>query len=346
MDKRTLLAELFDVTGATGLMLTIKRRSRSPWLPVVTFHRVVHRPPRYRFDDEVLDTTPAEFEEQVRSIRDHFTPVSIQDVHAFLEGEELPSNPVLVTVDDGYRDNYEVALPILRRHGVKAAFFIATDFVTRRRVFWWDQIAYLIKTTARTRIELTYPRVVALDLDTPAKKAVAIKRLLRLVKKVYGLDLPRFLDALVAATGVVWTDELERTFANELLMTWDQVRALRAAGMDVQSHTRTHRVLQTLSPADVLNELRDSRAELEQQLDAPVEAISYPVGHTINDRPDVRESLLEAGYKMGFTNATGTQSTIGQIDRFNIRRLAMAPHIRQSLFRAILTAPQVFDQAF
>ncbi len=343
MNKRALLARLFDVTGATGLMLTLKRRSKSAWLPIVTFHRVAESPPDYRFDDGVLDTTPAEFEEQVEVIRDHFNPVSIRDVIRFVEGGELPRNPVLVTMDDGYRDNYDVALPILQRHGVRACFFIATDYVTRRRVFWWDRIAYLVKGTKRTRIELTYPSALEFEVSTAAQKEVATNRLLRIVKKEFGLDLPRFMDEIAAATGVAWNDELERGFANELLMTWDQVRALRAAGMDVQSHTKTHRVLQTLSTADVRTELRESRHELEQQLNEPIEAISYPVGHTISDRPDVREGLVDAGYKVGFTNATGAQPTGGSIDRFSINRLAMSPHTSQSLFRAILTAPRVFD---
>lgn len=343
MNTRVLLAKLFDVTGATGLMLTLRRRSKSAWLPVVTFHRVAPRPADYRFDDGVLDTTPAEFARQIAVIRQHFTPVSIRDVIGFVEGGELPRNPVLVTMDDGYRDNYEVALPILQRQGVRACFFIATDYLTRRRVFWWDRIAYLLKSTKRARIRLTYPSPMELELGTPVQREVATNRLLRIVKKEFGLDLARFMDEIAAATGVVWTEQLEHAFANDLLMTWDQVRALRAAGMDVQSHTKTHRVLQTLSMQDVRAELRESRQELEQQLDEPIEAISYPVGHTISDRPDVRESLVDAGYKVGFTNATGAQPTSGSIDRFSINRFAMAPHTPESLFRAILAAPSVFD---
>ena len=112
--------------------------------------------------------------------------------------------------------------------------------------------------------------------------------------------------------------------------------------MDVQSHTRTHRVLQTLSPERVVGELVGSRAELERELGERVVAVSYPVGHTINDRVDVRQAVEQAGYRVGFTNATGVQPMWG-IDRFNFKRISLAAHVPDSLFRAMLTLPMVFE---
>ena len=195
-----------------------------------------------------------------------------------MHGGALPRNPVLVTFDDGDRDNFDVTLPILQRHGVTAVFFIATAYVTGRHLFWWDRLTYLVTCSRRARLALSYPRDLVLPLVTAGERAAAIGRVLRIVKTEVGLDLDRFLGAVAAAAGVVWTEALERTLADAALMTWDQVRALRRAGMDVQSHTRTHRVLQTLAPAQLRDELCGSKADLERELDAPVVAISYPRG--------------------------------------------------------------------
>jgi len=345
MNKRALLAGLCERSGATGLMLAWKRRTAPSLLSVLTFHRVADVGPEYMFDDGVVETSPDELARQLAQIREHFTPVTMADVRSFVDGgHALPHNPVLVTFDDGYLDNFAVALPLLQRFGIAATFFIATDYITHRRVFWWDRVAYTIKASPRAALSLAYPTELALDLSSEKAKLAAIRAVLRVIKRTFGLELDSFLDQLAAAAGVVWNAALERRFADHLLMTWDHVRALRAGGMDVQSHTRTHRVLQTLPAEALAGEIAGSRAELERELDHPVYAISYPVGHTINDRSELRDALVAAGYRLGFTNATGAQSIRGKtIDRFNLSRMALDSHTPDSLFKAMLALPRVFD---
>ncbi|HUS30083.1 MAG TPA: polysaccharide deacetylase family protein [Kofleriaceae bacterium] len=342
MNKRTLLADLCDRTGATELALAVRKRATLPWLPVVTFHRIANVSRQYPFDEEVVEATPAQFERQLAIVRQHFTPVTTADVVKALDGQPLPANAVFVTFDDGYLDNHAVALPLLQKYGVKATFFIATDYVTRRRLFWWDRIAFAVKAAARPKLALSYPRPMVLEVGTPALRRAATKTLLRLVKSTYELDLERFLDELTAAAEVAWNTDVERELADGLLMTWDHVRALKAAGMDVQSHTCTHRVLQTLSSEHALAELVDSRAALERELGERIFAVSYPVGHTINDRIDVRKAVARAGYRVGFTNATGVQP-MWDVDRYNFKRISLPPQLPDSLFRAMLTLPMVFE---
>jgi peptidoglycan/xylan/chitin deacetylase (PgdA/CDA1 family) len=153
------------------------------------------------------------------------------------------------------------------------------------------------------------------------------------------LDLERFLEELAVATGVTWNDDIDRSLANEVLMTWDQVRELQRAGMDVQSHTRTHRVLQTLTARQLQDELRGSREDLEAQLSIPINSISYPVGHRLLERDDVRRALRDAGYKLGFTNATGTHRVRRESDPYDVSRIAVEMDTPDSLFRAMLAAP-------
>ena len=347
MNKRMLLAEFCDRTGATELLFAFNRRTKARQLSVLTFHRVADIGPGYPFDDGVVDTSPSEFDRQLAIIRKHLNPVTLGEVRAFVEtGAPLPTNPVLVTFDDGYLDNYTVALPLLRRHGIPATFFIASDYLTRRRMFWWDRIAYTIKASRRSTLSLMTPKPLELDIATPDAKAKSLRRVLRLVKTTYGLDLERFLDEVACAAAIPWSDEIERRLANELLMTWDHVRVLAAEGMEIQSHTRTHRVLQTLRPEELVEELDGSRADLERELGRPIYAVSYPAGHGIDGRPDgIRSALARAGYQLGFTNAAGAQSLRGAIDRYNVKRIALDAHTPEPLFRAMLAMPAVFDRA-
>jgi peptidoglycan/xylan/chitin deacetylase (PgdA/CDA1 family) len=112
--------------------------------------------------------------------------------------------------------------------------------------------------------------------------------------------------------------------------------------MEVQSHTRAHRVLQTLTESQLHGELRGSRDDLERELDEPVEAISYPVGHRIVDRGHIRKALRDAGYKLGFTNATGTNQLGRKFDCYDVNRIGVEARTPEALFRAMLAVPRLF----
>jgi peptidoglycan/xylan/chitin deacetylase (PgdA/CDA1 family) len=343
MNKRLIVATLMDKVGVTGTLLALRRVVGCPWLPVVTFHRVLDPSKQgpYMFDEGVVDSAPDEFERHVKTISRYFTPVGIDDVARSLDGTALPKNPILVTFDDGYKDNIEVAFPILKRHNVKAVFFIATRYLTQRRMFWWDRINYILKRSTRDRIKLSYPTEIELPLVTAQDRASAIRSVLRIVKSHVGLDLEQFLVELAISADVTWNDDIDRDLAETALMTWDQVRELRRAGMDIQSHTRTHRVLQTLDAAQLRYELAGSKQDLEHELDEPISSISYPVGHRLEERDDVRTALVDAGYSLGFTNATGTHRT-RRTDPYDVSRIGLDFGTPEALFRARLAAPFLF----
>jgi peptidoglycan/xylan/chitin deacetylase (PgdA/CDA1 family) len=229
-------------------------------------------------------------------------------------------------------------LPILLRHGVRATFFVATDFIERRRPFWWDRVARIVKTTCCDRIVLDDPLPLDLSLRGARARAAAIRRILRVIKDTHALDLDRFVERLARAAGVETAGAEDRRLADETVMTWEHVTALRRAGMSVQSHTRTHRVLQTLSPGDLRDELCGSRETLERILDAPVCAVAYPVGKSVVAWDPVRRAVADAGYELGFSNATGVTRR-SAFDPYDIRRISMDAHLSGAFFRAMLALP-------
>lgn len=338
MSKRRLLTRLLQQSGALSAILKLRQHAPTPWLSILTYHRFPKHDGSEPFDDGVIDTTAEQFEEQLLCLKKHFNIVGIDELCAFAAGATLPRNSVAITFDDGYLDNYQQALPILKRHDCKATFFVATSFVSERRVYWWDRAAYVVKHSHRSVLELHYPTYLRVELEPD--RGQAIYRLLRFVKdSSYALDLQRFLDELSRATGVVWTRELELEFAERLLMTWDHVRALRAAGMDVQSHTRTHRILQTLSPAELSAELVGSRQDLQRELGEPARAIAYPVGRPLGASSPIRAALQQAGYEIGFTNGTGPTSLWSRRDRYDICRQTVARDLSTPYLLSILAVP-------
>jgi peptidoglycan/xylan/chitin deacetylase (PgdA/CDA1 family)/CelD/BcsL family acetyltransferase involved in cellulose biosynthesis len=217
--NRPALAAHLDRLGVPQLVMSLRRKAPL-WLTILTYHRVARPDATSVLDDGVVDVTPELLERQLAFVGRWFQPVRMDDLLAFVQGRgELPNNPVLVTFDDGYRDNHDVALPILMHRGIRATFFIATDYVEQRRLFWWDRVAMAIKRSLRDRIEIDYPRPTALPLEDGAQRQTAVRRAQRIIKDTPGLDLDCFIDQLERAAGVVLGRDEERSMADETLMT-------------------------------------------------------------------------------------------------------------------------------
>jgi len=336
MSHRQRLASLLHQTGVVRAALALRSTVVAPWLTILTYHRFPEPSGIELFDDEIADVTLDAFERQLASLRPHFTFIGVEELCAFARGEGLPPNAVAITFDDGYLDNYTRAFPLLKRYGAKATFFLSTDYIGERRVYWWDRVAYIVKRSSESQLVLDYPFRLEIPL---ANRRQAIERVLRVVKTHAELDVERFLGELARAARVAWSRSLERAFADRLLMTWDHVRELRAGGMDVESHTRTHRVLQTLSPSELDRELAGSKADLTRELGVPPRAVAYPVGNPLPRVSPIRDALERAGYEIGLTNCTGSNPTQDRVDRYNLKRQCLGLNLSEDYLLAMLTMP-------
>jgi peptidoglycan/xylan/chitin deacetylase (PgdA/CDA1 family) len=271
-------------------------------------------------------------------VKRHFSVIGADELLAGLDGARLPPNPCLVTFDDGYRSNLDVALPILHELGLRAVFFIATSFVGERRLYWWDRIAYLVASSTHSALELSYPRPMTVPLG---ERAAARAALVKVVKDERGLDLERFLLGVSTAGGVAWSREIETQLADELIMTWDEIRRMRDAGMDIESHSRRHRVLQTLDEAGLRDELTGAADDLTREMGRAPRVIAYPVGRTIAPFPEVRAAVAAAGYRCGLTNASGVVPLWKRRDPLDVGRVALDRTMSDHMFLAQLAIPQL-----
>lgn len=333
---------MLDRIGLVEAVLRLRSHLGSPYLTVLTYHRVFDIPDEYHFDRGVIDVGPEAFDAQLKVLGRYFNVVGIDEICAHFAGEQkLPPNAAVVSFDDGYRDNLELAAPILKDKGMRGVFFLATQYIEERRIYWWDRINYLLHHAepGRRRVELSYPTRLILDLDNDRSGSLGI--LLQLFKIQFDLDVERVLVELAEGLGVPWDRDLERELSAGFVMTWDDVRALRKMGMDIGSHTRSHRALQTVPLDQLASELGGAKADLERELGEPVSSISYPIGRSIATLDPIREALQSAGFKVGFTNGTGAQPLWGQSDCFDLRRIAIEPEYQGSFFRGVLAMPQL-----
>ena len=332
-------------TGALKAIMAARKMAPLPsTLSILTYHHIADDEPGYPYDPGVADATPAQFRRQMEILARYGTPIGIDELVRALDGAPLPKNPVMVTFDDGYRSCHDVALPILRAVGMRATFFVPTTYINERRLYWWERIAYVLSQGRTAAVTLTYPRPVEIVRADPK----AHHLLTDIIKGTPGLDIERFLDELNAAFGVEWNREIEASHAESIVMTWDHLRALTRAGMDVESHTRGHRVLQTLDDNALRDELLGSKQDLESQLGRSVRAIAYPVGRKIARKERIRNAVAAAGYRVGLSNASGAtriwpspMSGVWPTDPFDVCRLSTDKALSDAMYFAQVAVPRL-----
>jgi peptidoglycan/xylan/chitin deacetylase (PgdA/CDA1 family) len=329
--KRERLARFLRISGGRYLL-----RRMIPWSGVVcvNYHRV-GTPGACGTDRALWSADPHSFEAQLRFLKKEFDVVTPDDLPDILRRRK--GRYILITFDDGYRDNYEVAFPILCRTGVPATFFISTGFLDSPRLPWWDEIAWMVTHSKKRSIEGCSRFPASVPFDEPGREA-AIRTLVRTYKALPSSDTEAYLDYLAESTGSGRSDP---RLAEGLWMSWDMVRQMRAAGTCIGGHTVSHPILATLSRQQQKVEIAGCRQRLEEELGEPMSYFSYPVGHSGTFNADTRDCLREEGVRFAFSFYGGTRR-FGDWDDYDIRRLGIDRSVSLDLFRATVSLPQVF----
>lgn len=333
MSKRELLARTLEQTGMGRLLSATLGRWRG--LLVFNYHRVGDSSTS-PFDRALWSASQDEFDQQVEFLKSQFDVIRIADLPEVVSRADRRA--VLITFDDGYRDNFELALPVLRRHGVPATFFITSGFMDQRNIAWWDEIAWMVRRSALPQLP-SFPRSPQTrDLSSPDAQEAAIKQLLLIFKKLPEPETGDFLNDLAIASGA---GRCPPDIADGMWMTWDMVRQLHSGGMDLGGHTVSHPVLANADIERQRREIVQSKQRVEELTDCRLTAFSYPVGQRDSFSEETKTLLREAGYDWAFSFYGGFCST-SRNDRFNLPRVGVSPYLTRDLFRSTARLPGIF----
>lgn len=332
MSKREFFARTLEKTGLGTLLSSTVCRWNG--LLVFNYHRIgdpAHSP----FDRALYSAGVEEFEQQVRFLRKNSDVVGIGDLDQVFH---KPHRAVLITFDDGYRDNYDLAFPVLKQENVPATFFVTSGFIDDRPISWWDEIAWMVRNCLHT--ELPDPTVEGefLPLATPEDQETAIQKILRYYKDLPLSQTAPFLDELADTTG---SGRCPTSLAQDVWMDWDMIREMDQAGMDIGGHTVTHPVLARASTEQQHQEIFDSKQRIETELGHSISAFSYPVGQPTSFTEVTKAILKDAGYQWAFSFSGGF-SRIDHTDAFDLPRVAVSPFLSLNLFQATARFPAVF----
>jgi peptidoglycan/xylan/chitin deacetylase (PgdA/CDA1 family) len=266
-------------------------------LSTLIFHRV-HASPDPMFPGE---PDARRFDAICGWLANWFNVLPLDEALVRLRQRTLPARAACITFDDGYADNHDVALPILRRHRLPATFFIATGFLDGGRMFN-DGLVELVRRSPLPALEvgglgLELPAAAAsLTLHDAVARRAAAMALIGAVKYRPAEERLALVDALRRRAGV-------DTLPDDLMMRSEQLRALHRAGMGIGAHTVTHPILATLPDDAARSEIQRGKSALEAIVGAPVTLFAYPNGRP---RTDYTEQSVRIVRELGFAAAVST----------------------------------------
>jgi len=253
-------------------------------------------------------------EEQVRLILSHHSTFSPDEHLEFLDGNIQGYCPVVLTVDDGYRDFREVAYPVFKNLGVPVMLFVTTGFVSGETWFWWDRLRVVLESTSTRRHLFSHGNMeMTLDLDTPSGREHAWNSVADYCRFLPDQDKEDLISALASSLDV----SIPAVPPSEMAaISWDQAREMSASGIHFGAHTVNHPILTRIPPHEVASELIDSQKQLESELGIPVTWFCYPQGGPADFNQSIRDQVAKT-YKGAYVAFPGLD---GQDDRFTLPR--------------------------
>ncbi|HEY3973274.1 MAG TPA: polysaccharide deacetylase family protein [Candidatus Sulfotelmatobacter sp.] len=273
---------------------------RAAGAAILMFHSVLPDPSLQVDSLGDIVHSGSEFTAQMELLARHYHPISLDDaVDCLCAGEALPKRSVVVTFDDGYADNFEVAMPVLNRLGVPAIFYVTVDCIENRKLPWPSRLRFAFR---RTKVNAWDNRLgKSWMLTSPSDREAAFLHACDRCCQLSGVAQEEFVSYVERELQACLPGE-----SSALMMTYDQVRGLIHHGHLVGSHTMTHPNMAYVKEDEAHREFTDSKQRLESQLGAPIRHFSYPcpaLSPHWNDRTVQQSRAL--GYETGVTTKSG-----------------------------------------
>lgn len=282
-----------------------------PRFQILVYHRVLP-------DDDAFAMSPVStsaFDAQMALLRKRFRVISLDQLGAELDAGGPEPGTVCVTFDDGYRDNHDHALPILKKHGIPATIYLATGLIGTGESAWYDKVLAVFRETRAVRFEYAPAGFRAAPMpDGPARSAAA-HCLLEWLKAFPPAERDAHIRDVAVSLGC------GADAGSKAMLDWDMVRSMHAQGVTFGAHTVNHPILSRVPSEEMGAEIAGSKAAIENALQQPVRHFAYPNGK----RGDYDETTISHLKRLGFVSAVTTNAGVNGPERSRFEWLRRQP---------------------
>jgi len=320
-EKVYAVANMF---GVSRVMRYVRRRG----ILILMYHGVVEDEAPFR---RWTHLSESKFAWQMQWLRGRYQILPLQRVIAAMrDGTSLPDNTAVVTFDDGLRNNYSRAFPILRELGIPATVFLSTAFMDTDEVATSSRIFLAFRSTTEQRVDLSDLGLGALAFETTAQRDAMGDRV-RLHAKQLPIEDCRALVATLEARLKV-DPACYPDFADEFrMMTWGQALEMQRSGLiEFGAHGAHHEILSRLPENRMRSEIADSCDDVRRRLGVADVAFAYPNGLRQDFSPAAKVALKDAAAICGLSTIPGLCTV--RDDVFELKRVGVGDDVGRNRF--------------
>jgi peptidoglycan/xylan/chitin deacetylase (PgdA/CDA1 family) len=309
-----------------------------------------HRVTNLETDPWDLAVSPANFESQIACLKRKYRILSTEELTYQIQRGKIDSDSICLTFDDGYKDNYEIAKPILEKHNCPATFFIATSYLETQQPYWWDDLERIVLHSPKLppRLEISIngeqlcfelendgwlteeqrqqQKLWTWQQEPPTKRCDAYFTIWERLKP---LPYEQILDVLATLNSLVQKESSGEK--DHFPMTFEQLADMSKNPLfTIGLHTHTHPALKFHSRGMQLSDINTNRQQLETLLDRSINVISYPYGIYNDDTLSIAEELQ---LKAAFT--TNGKCIVSQSSPHKLGRIAALNHDGRTILHHI-----------
>jgi peptidoglycan/xylan/chitin deacetylase (PgdA/CDA1 family) len=284
-------------------------------IPILMYHRVTPQNEKWSMSATDLNI----FEKQIKWLNRNFNIIKLSELIQIFQAGKINDKKyqkaVVITFDDGYKDNYLYAYPILKKYKIPATIFLTSGYIDTGNLFWWDIVGYIICHTKKKNIDI--PNFGKFSLIDNKEKFNCISFLLKKFKKIpnnlknnYIINLQNICEIIVPPG-----------LGKKMILSWDEIREMKDNGITFGVHAATHPNLTNISLAEAEKEIKNSKKMIENQLKTDATLFAYPYGSKLDYNSEIIKLIKNIGFKGAVT------TNYGLVNKYNIDSIYSLPRI-------------------
>jgi peptidoglycan/xylan/chitin deacetylase (PgdA/CDA1 family) len=260
-------------------------------------------------------------------------------VEKLINNENLPNYSLAITFDDGFKNNYTTAFPVLKRFNLPATIFLTTCNIGSKMLLWIDKLYLAIKETQKTSIDLKEEGLEAFSIATPDEKSQTFAALLNHMKGVQKSEKDLFLSKVLNKLDL---DSAEVQNANPFKsLDWDDIISMQQSKLiSFGAHTETHNIMTRITREEVLQEIEIPKKKIEEKLKTNCLLFAFPNGQRNDFNNEIKDAVKNSGFLCSFT-------TIGKFNEyrtnpFELGRFPIGSNFDEQYFAMLISGATGF----
>jgi len=264
------------------------------------------------------------FEEQVKYLSGHHRVIPMRELLNHLENhDQPPDHTVILTFDDGYDSNYELAYPVLKKYGLPAEIYVTTDFAEGKDDLWPDRLEYTLGRGKSFDGEIRDGDITArMNTCSLDNRLETLENIKALFKRMPQENRARLLEKIENKLDAR-LDQEKAVPSEYLPLTWEKISEMVRSGLvSIGSHGRSHVILARCGPARMRDEVTASKRIIEKKTARPCDTFAYPNGQ-IGDFNEITRALLkEQNFRCALSAVRGYNDSDSDI--FALKRISIS----------------------